>query len=141
MNANVAPQPRTGMKAISVRQPWAWLIVHGKDIENRKWRTHYRGPVLIHAAKGMSYDEYQMTKLYAAQRGITVPDRHRIERGGIVGMTEIVDCVTKSDSRWFMGPMGFVLANTKPLPFIECSGALGLFDVPEDIARQVLACG
>ena len=43
------------MKALSIRQPWAWLIVNGhKDIENRSWPTRFRGPVLIHAAKGMT---------------------------------------------------------------------------------------
>ena len=46
-------------KAISIRQPWAWAIVHaGKDIENRDWSTRYRGPVCIHAAKGMTKDEF-----------------------------------------------------------------------------------
>jgi ASCH domain len=35
------------MKVIVIRQPWAWLIVNGiKDIENRSWRTRYRGPLL-----------------------------------------------------------------------------------------------
>ena len=39
------------MKALSIRQPWAWLILHGgKDIENRTWATKLRGRVLIHAA-------------------------------------------------------------------------------------------
>ena len=34
------------MKALSIRQPWSWLILHGgKDIENRSWRTNVRGPV------------------------------------------------------------------------------------------------
>ncbi|WP_206002040.1 ASCH domain-containing protein [Paraburkholderia aromaticivorans] len=38
------------MKALSIRQPWAWLIVKGhKDIENRTWSTRFRGRVLIHA--------------------------------------------------------------------------------------------
>src|SRR5262245_57524232 len=40
------------MKALSVRQPWASLIASGKKtIEVRSWRTHYRGPLLICAAK------------------------------------------------------------------------------------------
>ena len=40
------------MKALSIMQPWAWLIANGhKDIENRSWPTRYRGPVLIHAGK------------------------------------------------------------------------------------------
>ena len=40
------------MKAITIKQPWASLIVAGiKDIENRTWKTSFRGRVLIHAAK------------------------------------------------------------------------------------------
>ena len=38
------------MKTLSVRQPWANLIVRGiKDIENRSWKTNFRGRILIHA--------------------------------------------------------------------------------------------
>ena len=38
------------MKAITIKQPWAWAIIFaGKDIENRTWHTHDRGPLLIHA--------------------------------------------------------------------------------------------
>jgi ASCH domain len=37
------------MKALSVRQPWAWAIISAlKDIENRGWPIHYRGDILIH---------------------------------------------------------------------------------------------
>ena len=38
------PIKSKGCIALSIRQPWAWLIVNGyKDIENRDWKTHYRG--------------------------------------------------------------------------------------------------
>jgi hypothetical protein len=38
------------LKAISIRQPWAWLIVNGyKDVKNRIWAANLRGRVLIHA--------------------------------------------------------------------------------------------
>ena len=48
------------MKAITVRQPWAWLLIQGtKDIENRDWPTNVRGQVAIHAAKGMTRFEYE----------------------------------------------------------------------------------
>src|SRR5215472_1457845 len=41
-----------GMKALSVRQPWAWLIVNGyKPVENRNWLTKFRGRLLIHAGQ------------------------------------------------------------------------------------------
>lgn len=47
------------MKALSIKQPWASLIAHGiKNIENRTWKTHFRGRIYIHAsgtpAKGIS---------------------------------------------------------------------------------------
>jgi len=32
------------VKCLSIRQPWAWLIIHGgKDVENRTWWTDYPG--------------------------------------------------------------------------------------------------
>jgi len=43
------------MRALTIQQPWAWLIVHGrKGIENRSWGTRHRGPLAIHA--GLTYD-------------------------------------------------------------------------------------
>ena len=49
------------LPALSVRQPWAWLIVSGlKDVENRPRRTHYRGSLLIHA--GLSPSKGQARK-------------------------------------------------------------------------------
>ena len=47
------------MRALSIRQPWAWLIVNGhKDIENRSWRTKYRGPFLVHAGLKVEKEVY-----------------------------------------------------------------------------------
>lgn len=47
------------MKALSIRQPWAWAILHtGKSVENRDWYTEYRGRVLLHASKGCTRAEY-----------------------------------------------------------------------------------
>lgn len=41
------------MKALTLTQPWATLVAIGaKHIETRSWRTDYRGPLAIHAAKG-----------------------------------------------------------------------------------------
>jgi tetratricopeptide (TPR) repeat protein len=52
------------MKALSIRQPWAWLIVHGvKDVENRTWRTNFRGRFLVHA--GMRFDEDGHRRIWA----------------------------------------------------------------------------
>jgi activating signal cointegrator 1 len=41
------------VKVLTLTQPWASLVANGsKSIETRSWRTPYRGPLLIHAAKG-----------------------------------------------------------------------------------------
>lgn len=125
------------MKAISIRQPWAWLILNaGKDIENRDWKTSYRGPILIHASKGMTRDEYQEGVATARHArhvlgnvpGLEMPAFAALPRGGIVGQVEIVDCVSHSVSPWFFGTFGFVLRNPLTLPFRECKGALGIFE-------------
>lgn len=120
----------TPTKALSIRQPWAWLIVNGlKDIENRSWPTHFRGRIYVHAGKGMTREEYEAAYDTAvdANIGIELPPFEKLERGGIVGAVDIVDCVNNSESPWFFGPMGFVLKNPKVLPFMPCKGALGFF--------------
>lgn len=118
------------MKALSIRQPWAWLIVNGhKDIENRSWTTKFRGPVLIHAAKGMTGAEYNDAYHFALEVGIKIPSFNDLERGGIVGMATITGCDDNSLSPWFFGKFGFELADAKPLPFLPYKGQLGFFDI------------
>ena len=42
---------KINMKTITIKQPWAQFIAEGiKDIENRTWKTNFRGRVLIHAS-------------------------------------------------------------------------------------------
>ena len=117
------------MKALSIKQPWAWLIANGfKPIENRNWRyqPRFRGPFLIHAGKKRDVLDDRFIKL-CRRRRIKIPED--LPLGGIVGSAEIVDVVTASMSPWFLGPLGFVLRNARPLPFVPCKGQLGFFDV------------
>lgn len=126
--------------ALSIRQPWAWLILNaGKDIENREWSTRFRGRVLIHAGKGMTRDEYEgaldtmdcVEHFNGKPIGVTLPPFEALERGGIVGSVEIVDCVDERAalSPWFFGRYGFVLRDPQPLPFRPYKGSLGFFKV------------
>lgn len=116
------------MRALSIRQPWAWLIVNGhKDIENRNWVTKFRGTFLVHAAKGMTRDEYALAFVTAEENGVKLPAFEDLERGGIVGQATITDCVSESQSPWFFGEFGLVLADAKSLPFQPCNGSLGFF--------------
>jgi hypothetical protein len=120
------------MKALSIRQPWAWLIVHGrKNIENRTWPTSFRGRFLVHASKGMTHEEYEDAEWVAEEKGVTIPPFEKLERGGIVGEAVLLDCVDKHESEWFCGTWGFVLDEAKPLPFRPYKGELGFFEVPD----------
>jgi hypothetical protein len=117
------------MKALSIQQPWAWLIATGaKDIENRTWRTHYRGTVAIHASR---WDNSAPDKI----NGIIIPEKLWI--GCIVGFVDIVDCVTESKSKWFQGPHGFVLKNAREIEPIECKGRLGIWTIPENVENII----
>jgi hypothetical protein len=102
------------MKIIVVRQPWAWLIVAGhKDIENRTWTTSHRGPILIQAsAKRPSGYDMDCAIAYARERDVGVPVEELVF-GGIVGVADVIDCVSRHDSPWFMGSVGWILRNAR----------------------------
>lgn len=120
------------MMALSILQPWAWMIAAGhKDVENRSWYASYRGPFLIHA--GLRWDEELEDDLLDLEEELPELDWEnvRLHRGGIIGMAEIVDCVTHSNSRWFNGPRGFVVQNARLVVPFGYRGQLGFFDVPE----------
>lgn len=136
------------MKAISIRQPWAWAIIHaGKRIENREWRgaPSYRGPILIHAAQGCTSEEYRGAAAWMAGRGLIawksgqtprLPKLSELERGGFVGRAYLVDVIrpgVRCSSPWYLGALGLVLADVEALPFTPYRGEFGLFDVPDTI--------
>lgn len=113
------------MKALSIKQPWAAAIIYGgKDIENRSWKTKFRGRVYIHAS--LQVDKNAPKYVW------DVFEKHfddKMAFGGIIGSVEITDFVESSDSKWFQGPFGFVLKNPKPIEFIRYKGQLGFFEV------------
>lgn len=118
------------MKALSIRQPWAWLIVHGgKDVENRSWQTQIRGRFLVHASHGMSRQEYFEAAEFARGRGVTLPAFEDLERGGIIGSVELSDCALYSPSPWYMGQVAWALRDPMPLPFTPVKGRLRFFNV------------
>ncbi len=130
------------MIALSIRQPWAHFIVHGaagrfKDVENRDWRTPFRGRCLIHASKGGTKEDFRLAlvgveETFGIVIGMAFDD---FPRGGIIGDVEIYDCVDASDSPWFMGPHGFLLRDPRPMAFAAMPGRLGFFNVTEAALR------
>ena len=124
---------------LSIRQPWVELIFnHGKDIENRDWRTNVRGKILLHAAKTNNKTQISDALQWCKQAVGVSPeiDPAVIPFGCIVGHVDLVDCVEQSESPWFVGEFGFVLRNpvafAKPIPY---RGQLGFFDVPDSVLQ------
>ena len=125
---------RPTVMALSIKQPWAWLIAHGyKDVENRDWPTKFRGDFMVHAGATMTKDDYAACTYFIAgfTRRWRLPayDVLRKECGGIVGSARLTACVAFWRSHWFTGEYGFVLEDAKPLPFQPCKGKLGFFKV------------
>ena len=120
------------MIALSILQPWAWLIANGhKDIENRTWSTPRRGRFLVHAGKKWG-PEQRADLAWVREQVPHIELPAEFERGGIVGEASIVDCVSESNSPWFFGPRGFLLADARPLPFQPYRGQLGWFHVAQE---------
>lgn len=93
------------MKALSIKQPWASLIAHGiKNIENRTWKTKFRGRIFIHASAknaGALYELLNEKQIEAISNHWTAappfPDR---PVSAIIGEVDIVDCVINHPSIW-----------------------------------------
>lgn len=129
--------------AISLKQPWAALLVSGrKTIEVRTWKTRRRGPILIHASKTIDPRP-------EAWAWVTTPQLLALTafRGGIVGRGELIECRSYptaehfdadqpshlNDPSWFRpeGLHGFVFENLTLLRFTPCPGNTNFFSVPE----------
>jgi hypothetical protein len=85
----------------------------------------------VHAAKTCTQDEWKSCYLFVAgfspRLASLIPDLPDLPRGGIVGNTNILDCVMEHRSEWFQGPYFFVCDDSKPMPFIPCAGAPGFY--------------
>lgn len=142
-------------RVLSIRQPWAHLIIRPdlpagsperqawldsparKDIENRTKPHSYRGEVFIHAGlkededavSGLSYVYPELAQVIADAS----PGGKWDQRGGIIGKAQMTGVVRAHPSRWFHGPVGWVMADPEPVPFEPLRGLLGIFvagDVP-----------
>jgi len=127
------------MKALSLKQPMAWAIFHGKDVENRTWKTNYLGCILIHASNNWDWNHHKWLLDNEHKLGILVPARSLFVKQAILGIVDIVDCVEHHASPWFFGPYGFVLKDPglfgMPIPY---KGQRGIFEVPDNIIIDAL---
>ncbi len=133
------------MKAITVRQPWAWLLFHGKPIENRDWPTRYIGPLAIHtSARIGKYDLEDAVafvgryiSLDLAQKVYSL--RYDLVCGAIIGVVRQIGCVTESASPWFCGKYGHQYIDPVELQHhYWCKGKLGLWDIDDGLIQPLL---
>ena len=125
------------MKALTVRQPWAWAIISGrKRVENRNWSTRVRGRIAVHSSKKPEGDWRRLAAM--VEDAATWEACHESPNGAILGTVELVDCVEASDEFSFFGPYGFVLASPRPLRKpIQVRGSQRFWTVPPNIARRL----
>jgi hypothetical protein len=150
------------MKALSIRQPWAWEIVQGfKVVEFRSWKTNIREPILIHASKTIGTKHQEELRLEEERIWLKDIDRDLpdyFDRGGIIGRATLIDCVQRTepslvrqifkkfidkrpppgtaprtDREWFRDLYGFILSDARPLPFVPYPGKQRFFNVPDDL--------
>ena len=99
------------MKVLSIKQPWASLIVHGvKDIENRTWKTKFRGRVFIHASatpKLLDNDSLftapQLEVIFSRMSKDKVAAqwfKEKFTTSAIIGEVDITDCIVNHPSIW-----------------------------------------
>jgi hypothetical protein len=150
------------MKCLSVKPPWSILLFGPKDVENRTWRTKYRGPLLIHSSK--TFFKTEMEAAYNRIGAISPAALHSLGplhhwtdvgstknnhlRGVILGRVDLVGCAWGHTSPWYEGKSvrtkkgvrdnyAWIFANhvrfKEPIPF---KGAQGLFNVPDELIRE-----
>jgi uncharacterized protein (UPF0264 family) len=130
-------------RALSLKQPWAALLVHGlKTIEVRRWSTAHRGPLLIHAANVPDERPEAWAHVTEAVRPTTQL------RGGILGVGTLLECKRYRNRESFLldrpqhlnepdwydpaGLYGLCFADCRPLPFRPVSGWMRIFEVPDE---------
>lgn len=139
------------MKCISIRQPWAGLILVGhKPVENRMWQhiPQYRGPLLIHASKTAEMDEDTLEfimfllsiKKCVAQLN-QPPFAHSSWMGAIIGIVDFYDALpvgsVKQDDIWRdPNQIGLYFRNPRIFEPIPYKGQLGLFEVPDNVIKE-----
>jgi len=128
------------MYALTIRQPWAWAILHlGKNIENRTWKppeSLIGQRIAIHAGKQI--DRLASGDCLVKFAGSWWIDPAEFDLSAIVGTALLEGVVKESNNPWFEGPYGWLLKDVKALKRpIHCRGWLGLWRTPDEISEEI----
>jgi hypothetical protein len=148
------------VKALSLTQPWAWLMVHGpKRIENRPWnapRAIIGQRFALHAALSWDAEAHEdvLEEVYGpvppgypevragfaagAIIGLATLDRVVQLTSGLIPTAHELAQVEPDQRRWFFGPYGFVLSGMTALRGpVRCKGSLSFWTVPPDLELEI----
>lgn len=131
------------LKCLTLKQPYAWALFHGKNIENRTWRTNHRGILLIHAAKSCDRRYFDEATLVCLRQTLHVPPREELTFGAIIGAVDVTNCRWGEDeSGWgFAQHWHWSITNARqfkePIPL---KGQLGLFDTDLTLQEVTALC-
>ena len=122
------------MKALTLKQPWAELILQGKKkIELRKWNTKFRGKFLIHSSKNP--DIKNMNKFGFKD----------LLKGFVLGEADLIDVIKYDNDEDFnkdrdkqlatgnWGGYGFILSNVKRINPVSANGQLNFWEFKGEI--------
>lgn len=130
------------MKALSVRQPYAWLIMRGiKTVENRAWMPRISLPcdIAVHASsRKMSRMDWEIFRGFCADEKIECPQENDILYGHYLGVVRVEGITTRprhltaQDILWAEDDCcWWILRDPRIIPPFKMNGRLGLFDVPD----------
>jgi hypothetical protein len=120
------------MKALSLKQPWAELVVSGrKTIEIRKWNTKYRGEFFVHASLNTNSEACKKYGLADLPKGCIVGKADLIDVKKYRTKEEFEKDAGKHFARdwWHPKAHGFILKNAQRLPLKPLKGKLNFFEV------------
>ena len=152
------------MRALTMTQPWATLVAIGENsIETRSWGTHYRGPLVIHSAKGFPRDARelciespyrQVLGHHGYNSAADLPLGSVIAVAELVGVMEFIGSTLRAVRMrakagelppheadfcdFSPGRFGWVLENVRALSEpIPARGMLGLWQVPKELRAAI----
>jgi hypothetical protein len=140
------------MKALTISQPFASLIASGeKWIENRSWYTSYRGPLAIHAGKGLQYldreeiKDYPTGSIIATARLSACVVREELQRMAFHSITNGSELIPGAKVTWKQafdhahteGPWCWILEDVQRIKPVPMKGSQGLW-VPEPFVAEVV---
>jgi len=120
-------------RCLTIYPHWAWAIIHGeKRIENRTWRTNYRGRLWIHSGRRRQPEASDLDLLP------DLPDHETLQESAIIGHVSLVEIVPlhEVDGRPFAtGPWCWVLEKPTPVEPFPCSGKVSLWRPPRRVVQ------